>query len=784
MFLHHSFYAFNLSSVLITIFLSFISCFLVVSFSRKSKSGQTNVRSLVLFSLLLGFTFTATHFLVVSSVGLPFSEEHKLRYFSLNYLLSSLGSFFALVAAKKDVKNGSQYIFASTAIGLFILGADYIGFYTLFHDFIELKPILVVLTCLLTLGMSFSLIRFLIQITKEEIESIYVKWKYIGCLMAGISLGIIPYVTMVSMLNFDTIYPQTDETMTFLLPYVLLILANVFLTLTPDLFGEVILQKNTESYKSLFNHNPDAVFLSDLKGNIIDVNHVATRLTDYSMDELKSMQIYNLISRTNSYAQMFFSDVLSGKVKVVETKIIKKDGSEAIVKITAVRSIANQHILGVYGIVQDITEQKKAEEKIKHMAYHDELTGLPNKRQIDNIIDQAIKEQQHFGLIYIDFDRFKRINDHYGHDYGDLALKTMTTRLQHTIPDKSVLARIGGDEFLAFIPAHFPLEETAQKIINSFNKSMIIHEHEFLITSSLGISSFPEHAKNAKDLFKFADLAMYEAKENGSNHYCFFKQELMKNSIHKLEMEYDLRQAVKEEELTVHFQPKFNSKSNHIIGSEALARWTHPKHGNVSPGEFIQIAEESQFIVDLERVIIKKVFDHTRSWIRKGMHVPRTSINLSAVQFYRGDLITFLQNTLNDYGLTGDYFEFELTESTILREKELVNKRFNALIKMGFELSIDDFGTGYSSLSYLHKLSINRLKIDKSFMDQYQENEEVIKAIVSLASQLNLSIIAEGVETEDQIHFLTNLNCFAIQGYYYSPPLPVVQYEEKLRQTI
>ncbi len=774
-----SFYFFNVYSVLLTICLSFLGCYLAVEFSRKLRITIYKFKKMILYSFILGFTFWFANLLIVFSVGAPVANQYG--YFLLNFLFSCIGAFVSLYGAQREMETEIQYIATSLSLGLFIIFADYGAFTVLYHQYIEMKPVFVAMACLLIFGMSFSLVRFLIQITREEIYSLYTKWKYIGCLMAGISLGIIPYLTLISFFDFSSVHAGQQEQQFILLPFILLIGANIFLTLIPDLFGEVILKKNVESYKSLFNHNPDAVFSVDLAGNIQDVNEEASRLSGYSIEELSGMSIQALINEPEKNMSKLFKEVINGKVTLTESKLLRKDGSYADVSITAVRMIIDHMTIGAYGIVQDITEQKRAQEKLTYIAYHDDLTDLPNKRSMEKRVGQTIEENAHFGLIYIDFDRFKRINDNYGHKYGDMALKKMSARLNELMPSDSLLARIGGDEFLAFIPQKHDIEELAKEILSAFSSPIKVHDNEFQITCSIGISCYPEDATTLKDLFIFADLAMYQAKENGANNYIRYSKEMTGHVLNRLELENDLRDALTNHSIMVYYQPKFNSQSNRMIGAEALARWQHPKYGYIPPNIFIRIAEESQLIIELEREIIKIVFGQIRRWLDEGNQVPRTSINLSSVQFYRDDLIPFLQQALETYQISSEYIEFELTESIILRDRVNVNERFDELIDMGFELSIDDFGTGYSSLSYLHKLAINRLKIDKSFIDDYQENAEVIATIISLAKQLKLNVIAEGVETREQIDFLSDLSCYDIQGYYFSPPLPVCEYEGKLQ---
>lgn len=774
-------YIFDFNNVALTIIFSIITCIAAVEFSRQMKRHEVQKRFAVFFySLILALSFWLTHLFVIISAGIPFTISNYIGYFTAFFGICTVGSYAALNLAQRDRTNAAQYIFTSLLIGISILAADYAGFSTIFGKEVKMNKILFALASILSLTTSFSLLRFLSQITNEDIFEFIKKWKYIGSFLGGLALAGIPYMVLTAMI----IPPKGSTEAEWLVPFIFMGVANLLFMLVPDLFGEKLILKNVQSHLSLFSHNPDAVFRVDLKGNVLSVNKQAEVLTGYNENELVGLHFIQLVGNSEEETKIkhYFFKVLSGETKVIETAIRRADFSTAEVRITAVRIIVKENTIGVFGIVRDITEKKKTEKMIEYLAYHDELTELPNRRSLEKTILTTVSLARHFSLIYLDFDRFKRINDTFGHSFGDLILVQISDRLIQAVPQTCLVARIGGDEFAVFVPESSQAEQIAQMIVESFQTPVYVDGKEFLITTSMGIASFPQDTEDPDLLIKYADLAMYKAKGSTSSHYQVFDMKMVDQSLNKFELESDLRNAVNNNALTVFYQPKYNALTEEMTGAEALARWTHPQHGMVPPGIFIPIAEEANIIVPLERLIIRKVFSQLREWLNESFHVPRTSINISIIHFYQEDFVRFIQQLLTEYSLSGDLIEIEVTESIMIKKEDSINVQLQALREIGIEVSIDDFGTGYSSLSYLSKLSVDRLKIDQSFISHSQENREIISTIVSMAKNLKLKVIAEGVETESQIDLLKSLGCLEVQGYFFSPPLPSGEYESFMKK--
>ncbi len=764
-----SFYVFNIFSVALTVLIAIITCFFAVHFSRQIKQGENSIVKKGSYSFILAFCFWLKNIVIVLTVNLPFQMVDLIIYATLSFIFTFIGSFFTLQIAQNMFLKPLHFIRISIVIAISILCADSLGFLYLFAEFIEFKAILFIMANVLILGTAFSLIRFLTQMTNEEGYNMFSGWQLFGCVTVGFSLAGIPYVVLVSLFTFDSIMPASTEQLLFLVPFIFLLNANLVLGLVPDLIGQKLAVKNVQSYLSLFHHNPDTVFSVSSEGIITDVNKEVTRLLGYKPQQLIGLHINHFLRDENQLVNM--NEALTGASKLVETKLTNKKGETLDVKITIVRIVIDGKITGLYGIVKDITEQKRAEKKNHFLAYHDELTQLPNRRYFEQTIAQLIVESQTFSLLYIDFDRFKRINDTFGHLFGDRILEKIGEKLTAVLQEDCVVARLAGDEFAVMVPSHFDSKEIAENILAEFNLPIKIDGSEFTLTASIGISEFPKDAKTAEEMLKYADIAMYAVKEYGSNHYKIFDKSMIQQTKNKMYLENDLRKAIEQESLTVYFQPKYNLRTKEVIGSEALVRWDHPKHGFLSPLEFISLAEETNLIVGLERVVMKKVFQSLQAWKTSGLKPPRTSINVSFIHFYQEDFVPYLIDKLADFGLKGSDIEVEITERMIVKGQADVNKKLKALREVGVEISVDDFGTGYSSLSYLVNLSVDRLKIDKSFISNFNDNKEIISTIISMSKNLNLSVIAEGVETEEQIRLLEDLQCVEVQGFYYSRPI-------------
>ncbi|MDV6377278.1 EAL domain-containing protein [Sporosarcina sp. GW1-11] len=434
-------------------------------------------------------------------------------------------------------------------------------------------------------------------------------------------------------------------------------------------------------------------------------------------------------------------------------------------------------VVEVVGTAIDITDRKKAEQLVEHMAFHDHLTDLPNRRllkkTIESTIESRVKSQEPFALLYIDLDRFKNINDSLGHYVGDQLLKAVGERLKLLVRKSDLVARLSGDEFIILCSSTTKAgaQLIAKRIVEEVSKPFLIDNLEIFIAPSIGISIFPEDGQNYDTLIRNADSAMYLAKQSGKSTYKFFTVELYNDLMERTLIEMELRQVLKKKELTLHYQPQIDFETGEIKGVEALLRWNHSSRGMISPGKFIPIAEETGVILPIGLWVLETACKKAKEWQDLGYPPIQMSVNVSLRQFNSPSFILDLKNTLLKTGLQPRYLNIEITES-MTSDVDYCQSILQEIRNLGISISIDDFGTGYSSLSHLSKFPITHLKIDQSFIRELSTNSVIVKAIIDLAKNLHLRVTAEGVETKEQAEFLKTLKCDEAQGFLYSRPLP------------
>ncbi len=439
-------------------------------------------------------------------------------------------------------------------------------------------------------------------------------------------------------------------------------------------------------------------------------------------------------------------------------------------------------------------ECKEAEKRIIKMTTHDALTGLPNRHLLQDRIEQAlvhdIRSHKQMAILFIGLDHFKTINDSLGHDIGDLLLKAVGERLLTCVRNEDTVARHRSDEFIVVlntIATSLDAAKVAQKILDSLILPYHIQKNQLHISGSIGISVFPNDGRNADTLLKNSDIAMYHAKENGRNNYQFFTDELNKSAHEKHFLGLDLRHALERNELVLYYQPVMDMPGNHLHSVEALLRWRHPEHKLVAPDKFINLAEETGLIIPIGEWVLRTVCNQIRTWQDQGYNPPRVAINLSARQFRDNALTKNISRILNETGVEAKYITLEITESMLINNIEQVVETLNCLSEMGIHISIDDFGTGYSSLSYLKRFPIHTLKIDRSFVRDIvtdKNDHTIVAAIIAMAHSLEIEVIAEGIETEEQLNLLIAQKCNHYQGYYFSKPVPVSEIESTLKKSL
>lgn len=559
--------------------------------------------------------------------------------------------------------------------------------------------------------------------------------------------------------------------------------------------------KESEAVANVINETSmDAMLLCDIDGHIIKFNPTMKSMFEYSNVDVVGRNIFDLPSSEEAalYISALFDEInQTGTLMNIENKtemtLIRKDGSSLVSEVQiGVKMIQGKIIIAF--TFRDITEQKRNEELIKHMAYHDQLTNLPNRRSLNEELNKCLQQAKAtnlpLGFLYIDMDRFKYINDSLGHAIGDLALAEIAKRLSDTVQETGFVARVGGDEFNVILPNANREDslEAAEKIIQSFQEPIFIHHYELYITASIGLSVYPFDGVDAQDLMKNADAALYRAKELGKNAYNVFHTGMNMQSYRSFLMQSELRKAISLNQLELYYQPRVNIETGKMESAEVLLRWNHPVWGIVSPVEFIPLAEETGLIIEIGEWVLLQACQQLQTWKLKGLECARLSINFSPRQFLQRDVVERMNNIFITTGISPSAIEIEITESVLIKNEELAISVLNKLRNMGVSISIDDFGTGYSSLFYLNRLPVDILKIDRSFtkgiMEEGSESRSIISTIVSLAKALGLKVVGEGVETAEQYQFLCDQNCEEAQGYLFSPPVPCSRFELMLLQGI
>ena len=551
-------------------------------------------------------------------------------------------------------------------------------------------------------------------------------------------------------------------------------------------------EEQSKRHQQIIDQIHDSVIAMDLEGYITSWNKGAENLFGYTANEVIGKNILFLYADENEDDSLLYQDLFEkgGREMVVRRR--KKSGEDFSASLSlSLTHDRDDNPIGIIGYMMDVTERLQAEEQIYRLAYYDSLTGLPNRAMLYTLLKQALtaahRSQRHGAVLFIDLDRFKQINDSLGQEAGDLLLKEVSRRLTECVRNEDVAARIGGDEFVVALFDITKQEHAAivaKKILDSLSLPIMVNGHDLLVASSIGISVYPDDGDDAETLIKCADVAMFRAKQGGCDEgYMFFSQDMNQRSLERLQLENNLRRALERNELLLHYQPQLDLVTGKIIGAEVLLRWQHGDT-TIPPAQFIPLAEETGLIIPIGEWILETVCAKNKQWQEAGLPIVRLAVNISARQF-RPQLPQLVQQVLNRHGLDASYLELEITESVIMQNAEGVIALMQDFQRLGIALSLDDFGTGYSSLSYLKRFPIDTLKIDQSFVRGLPDDTDdtaIAKAIISLARNLGIRVIAEGVENLAQMDFLRAADCDEIQGYYYSRPLPEEDFVRFLQQ--
>jgi len=559
---------------------------------------------------------------------------------------------------------------------------------------------------------------------------------------------------------------------------------------------EEALRLSEKRYRTLFERNLAGVYRSTLEGRILDCNESFARIFGYpSREEVLRQAAWDFYvhpeDREAALAKLLERQTLSN----YELCLKRKDGSTVwVLESESLIEGPDGRLSVIEGTAIDITERKRAEEQVKHLAFHDPLTNLPNRLLFNDrltlAVAQAHRHSQRLAVLFLDLDRFKVINDSLGHSVGDELLRQVAERIQESVREGDTVARLGGDEFTLLVPGITAEEDAAKiarKICDAIHAPFWIDGRELFVTTSVGVSVYPSDGHDAETLVRNADSAMYRAKEQGRDNYQLYTPAMNAKAIERLSLESRLRQAVANDELELHFQPFIDLKTAELLGAEALLRWKHPELGLIPPGEFIPIAEISGLIVPIGEWVLKTACAQARQWHERGFPSLSVSVNLSTRQFQQGsDLVSQVNQALDETGLEPGKLDLEITESNAMQNAEHSINTLMGLKKRGVRISMDDFGTGYSSLNYLKRFPIDRIKLDQSFVRDLpgdKDDAAIAMAVIAMGRSLELAVIAEGVETEEQLAFLQGHDCDQLQGYLLSRPLPAEAFETFLRHS-
>ncbi|MBL0389368.1 EAL domain-containing protein [Tumebacillus sp. ITR2] len=547
------------------------------------------------------------------------------------------------------------------------------------------------------------------------------------------------------------------------------------------------LAESEDRFRKLSNATFEGIVIAD-NGRILEVNQTFASMFGYKSSEMLGMPLVGLL-HPNSREELRVN-ILSEDDVSHEAFGLRADGTPIAIELVGTTCLYQGGVARVLA-VRDITERRQSQEIINHMAYHDTLTNLPNRVLFNDRLSEALltaeEHEERLAVLFLDLDRFKNVNDTLGHSMGDKLLKGVAARVANCVGQDSIVARMGGDEFTILLPkieSELEAIALAEHVIQTLAQPFVIDDYELHTTTSIGIALFPEDGRDASVLMKNADTAMYRAKDQGRNNYRFYAPTMNVSGMERLELENGLRYALERNEMVVYYQPRVNIGTGQIMGMEALVRWQHPELGLVSPGQFIPLAEETGLIVPIGDWVLETACRQNKAWQDAGYPPMHVAVNLSARQFQSPGLTERVREVLEETGLESQYLELEITESITMHDIDFTISVLRELSAMGTLISIDDFGTGYSSLNYLKHFPINTLKIDQSFVreiaiDPY--NAAIVTTVIYLAQNLKLKVIAEGVETEEQLSYLREHQCDEMQGYLFSRPVPAEEFEKLLK---
>ncbi|MGE6415648.1 EAL domain-containing protein [Planococcus kocurii] len=785
---------YSLSDYMLSITIASIAAFIGITVIRKVDFTRENKNKVRILSIIVGaiiyFTYLDSSFL---DIGSPSSLLTGIFVF----LFSSFAVYTAVLAICSKEISFQKLLLGAIIFACCISLVNFIDIRTeMVEKNLKMNILLFVSANILLLGNTIATFRFIRQLRK--IEKVNISWIIYGSIAVGIAFASIRFTLFSSITLFSNIDLFNNRDIPIsnwlylndtLLPLTINVFGLVFLELFPgfvsDFYSEKqkeLINKNKHQYETLFENQAIAIFTLDASGKITKINKATQEMLGFQLKELKELSSFSELIHAQRKDEFLSLSVIAfnGESQMFETKLLTRMKTEVNVQITLVPNFLEEELTHITIFAKDISEIVEAREKIHHMAYHDPLTLLPNRRFFEEELSRRITASSpdaQMAVCFLDLDRFKLVNDILGHQAGDHLLQVLANRFTAMNKQDLVISRLGGDEFtflFSDISSHENFEKQVEDVLSQIQTPFLLENQEFYITGSIGIALYPQDSCFGEDLMKFADAAMYSAKEKGKNMYEFYQNHLKEMNPKQLLLEADMRKAVKEKQFEIYYQPQINFATGKVFGVEALLRWNHPEEGLISPEDFIATAEENQLIIELGQWVLAESSKQVKIWQEAGHKKLHLSVNVSIKQFFHQNFIKNIEEIVKNTGYALDMLDLEITESMAIRDVEYAKDIFDKIRNLGISISMDDFGTGYSSLNHLKNFSIDRLKIDGSLVQDIATDEKartIINTIIVMAKNLKLVSLAERVETVEQQDYLTAIGCNEVQGYLYAKPL-------------
>ncbi|MDB6096783.1 MAG: bifunctional diguanylate cyclase/phosphodiesterase [Francisellaceae bacterium] len=828
---------FNLPLVFLSYAILVVTSYIALDFSTRLRTNPSsslkNFIGLIIGSLTLGMGIWSMHFIGMLAFKLPIPMVYQLHSILLSLSVSILISMYVLNLLKNKNIGFIHLTLGGIFLGIGITTMHYLGISAL-NSQLRIRYIPSLFFLSLFIAISVSQCAMWISLISDKSSFKYkLSLRLVSSLLLGIGICGMYYIGIQAVVftprhNARLIFDAIDENQLAIFiastTLVIIVISQFISQYSRELLtlslknrnqelsdAQNILKENNENLeihiknrtedlekllsftKATLESTTDGILVENLDGIFTGFNQKLLKMMDIpeSFMQLSSDKTFEYLSEQVLHKQEFLNKIKEhqSNKELVNFETIRFTNKKVFELYTQPQWYHDQ-IIGRVWSFRDITIRAHMEENLLYQATHDSLTNLPNRvllyEQLNAMLEEAKKNQWSVVVLFIDFDRFKIINDSLGHNYGDNLLKLISERVSNSINSNEICSRLGGDEFIISINQVTDLSKINDRLKffqEIFNTPFMVNNRTFNITASIGISIYPQDGTTVVDLLKNADAAMYYSKNLGGNTIQWYTAEMNKENLRKFELEQQLRLALSNNEFVLHYQPLVDLSDKKPVGVEALIRWFNPKLGHIGPQEFIPIAEETGLILDIGKWVLETACEQAKKWQTQGLSAIKVSVNLSSKQLNQKTLISVITKILNDTEIDPSLLELELTESGLINQSSLVNEFMSALNLMGICLSIDDFGTGYSGINYLKKFPITKLKIDKSYVDDLNkstESQKMVNAIINLAKSLNINVLAEGIETEEQYAILKQLQCNQGQGYLFSKPLPADKCTELL----